>query len=187
MVCVNSTTNTVASSSHVLLDYKCKDSTRTHIFAIISKSKAQTKLKLQPTLLYDDRWQRCPYCHHLLLFYQVLLLLLVSLTSSLRLCQSLVSLSFTPTLLTRLGQLNPTGSQENQKHLSQSLSDFSFCFFLKAFLYFGEEKTSPWWFFTMSLSRQVNSIIWNNNKGYYLHYAFGENNAVVVKVVKVTL
>lgn len=87
MFCVSSTPNIVASSSHVLLDYKCKDSTRTQI-TIISKSKAQTKLKLQATLLSDNRWHRCLYSHHLQVFYHALLLFF-SLTSSLRLYQSL--------------------------------------------------------------------------------------------------
>lgn len=155
--CVISTLNMEASSSHLLLDYKCKDSTRTHVFTIILKRKAQTKLKLQPTHLDEDRWHRCPYFHHLLVFY-MLLLLLVSLISSLRLYPSLC-LSCTPTLSTRLEQLNHNGSQENQRHLSQYLCNFYFCFFLKSFLYFGEEKSSPRWFFTMSLCRQVNYII----------------------------
>lgn len=180
MFCMSSSPDTVASSSHILLDYKCKDFTRTHVFTIILKRKAQTKLKLQLTLLYDDRWHKRPYSHYLLEFY-MLLLLLVSLISSFKLYQSLCH-SFTPTLSTRLEQLNNIGNQENQRHLSQSLCNFTSVSFWN--LYFDDEKTSPWWIFTKSLSREVNSIIWNNNKGYYLHDAFGENK-VVVKVVKV--
>lgn len=88
MFCVSSAPTTEASSSHAWLDYKCKASTRTHIFTIILKRKTQTELKFQPTLLYDDRWHRCPYSLHLLVFH-VLLLLVVSLISSLRLYQSL--------------------------------------------------------------------------------------------------
>ena len=37
----------------------------------------------------------------------------------------------------------------------------------------------------MVLSKEVNAVLWNNSKRYYLHYAFEESNAVVVKVVKV--
>lgn len=174
MICVSWIPTLVAPSSHTLLDYKCKDTMRTHIFTIILKRKAQKKLELQPTLL----WHRCLYSHHLFM-------LVVSLIPSLRLYQSLC-LSFTPTISTWAPQSHwQSGNQKH--HFSQSLCNFYFCFFLKSFLYFGGKTPHCGDFFTLSFSRDVNSIIWNNNKGYYLHYAFGENNAVVVKVVKAIL
>lgn len=182
MICVSWTPTPVAPSSHTLLDYKYKDTTRTHIFTIILKRKAQKKLKFQPT--HTLSWHRCPYSHHLLVLY-MLLLLVVSLIPSLRLYQSLC-LSLTPTISTGAPQSHwQSGNQKH--HFSQSLCNFYFCFFLKSFLYFGGKTPHCGDFFTLSFSREVNSIIWNNNKGYYLHYAFGENNAVVVKVVKAIL